>query len=83
MRGVQTVSQNFMRERLLSAEEFGKGFIEDGRLNWAIGSLGFGLGEPGGWLGRSGCSIQRGVHEQIRGDDRARHWWEQKFQMLE
>lgn len=46
-----------MRERLFLVEEFGKGFIEDGRLNWVIGFLGFGFGEFGGWLGRSGCLI--------------------------
>lgn len=34
--------------RLLSAEEFGKGFTENGPLNWVVCDVGLRLGELGG-----------------------------------
>ena len=67
------VLQDFVREALLPAEEFRKGFIEAGHLNWVIWYVGFQHGGPGDWERRSGCSIQREKHEHIRGDERIRH----------
>lgn len=49
--------------------EFGKGFTEDGTLNWVMCYMGLRLGEPGDWVGRSGCQF-RGNNMSRHGDER-------------
>ena len=46
VREARMVVQDLVRERLLPAEKFRKGFIEDGHVNCIIWYVGFVLGEP-------------------------------------